>query len=71
METDTPILLFYANPGALIPPQAAAWLAGRLRNIETRYLGPGYHYVQEDHPHKIGLGLADWRRRLLKGAATK
>lgn len=70
LETDTPILLFYANPGTIIPPQAAEWLAGRLRNIETRYLGPGYHFVQEDHPHKIGLGLADWRRRLVKGATS-
>lgn len=70
LETDTPVLLFYAHPGALIPPRSAEWLAGRLRNIETRYLGPGNHYVQEDHPHKIGLGLADWRRRLVKGAAA-
>ena len=65
LQTDTPILLFYANPGAIIPPEAAEWLSGRVRNIETRYLGPGYHFVQEDHPHKIGLGIADWRRRLL------
>ncbi len=63
LETDVPKLMFYADPGALIPMPAAAWLTANLKNIETRFLGAGLHFVQEDHPHLIGQGIADWLRR--------
>ncbi|MEE8371109.1 MAG: hypothetical protein V3R73_03105 [Sphingomonadales bacterium] len=66
--TETPMLLFYVNPGAIISPATAAKIAGRLKNIETRYLGPGLHFIQEDYPHQIGLGIADWRQRFLKAS---
>lgn len=62
-ETDIPKLMFYAEPGAFGGPEVAAYFAQNLKNIETRYVGPGYHFIQEDHPHTIGRGLADWLRR--------
>ncbi len=62
-ETSIPKLMFYAEPGALGGPQVAAYFAEKLKNIETNYVGPGYHYIQEDHPHMIGRELADWLRR--------
>lgn len=61
--SDVPVLLFYVSPGAIISPATAETLAGSLRNIETRFLGPGSHFIQEDYPHQIGQGIADWRRR--------
>ena len=31
-----------------------------LPNLTTVYLGDGIHYLQEDHPHEIGDGIANW-----------
>jgi len=62
-ETSIPKLMFYADPGAFGSPEVAAYFAENLKNIETNYVGPGYHYIQEDHPHMIGRELADWLRR--------
>ena len=64
VESDLPKLLFYADPGGIITPESAKWLIANLKNIETRFLGVGRHFLQEDHPHLIGSGLADWLRRL-------
>ncbi len=63
-RTELPKLMFYADPGAFGGPQVARYFAQNLKNIETRYVGAGTHYIQEDHPHVIGRGLADWMRRL-------
>ena len=62
-ETNIPKLMFYADPGAFGGPEVAAYFAKNLKNIETNYVGPGTHYIQEDHPHEIGRELADWLRR--------
>ena len=62
-ETSIPKLMFYAEPGAFGGPEVATYFAENLKNIETNYVGPGYHYIQEDHPHMIGRELADWLRR--------
>ena len=62
-ESGIPKLMFYAEPGAFGGPEVATYFAENLKNIETSYVGPGYHYIQEDHPHLIGRQLADWLRR--------
>ncbi len=62
-ESSIPKLMFYAEPGAFGGPEVATYFAENLKNIETNYVGPGYHYIQEDHPHMIGRELADWLRR--------
>ncbi len=62
-QSPLPKLFFYAEPGALNPPALAAWIAANVPNVETRFLGPGVHYLQEDHPALIGSGIADWLRR--------
>jgi len=63
-RSPVPKLLFYAEPGLLIPPPFAGYLADTVRNLETRFIGPGIHYLQEQNPRAIGLGLADWLRRI-------
>lgn len=63
-RSDVPKLLFTADPGVLIPAPVAAWCRAHLPRLEVIELGPGLHFVQEDHPHAIGRGLAQWLARL-------
>jgi haloalkane dehalogenase len=64
LESTLPKLLFHAEPGLLLPAPAVDYLRANLTNLEIRFLGAGTHYLQEEHPHLIGQGLADWLRRL-------
>jgi haloalkane dehalogenase len=50
--------LFSAEPGALISPAFAEEFAAALENCELVKLGPGAHYLQEDHPKAIGKAIA-------------
>ncbi len=59
-QTELPKLLFFADPGALIPPQVASYIAENALNIQVVALGRATHFVQEDHPHVIGRTLAAW-----------
>ena len=62
-ETDMPVLLTYAEPGVLVPPQAVPYYTGLIKNIETSFVGQGLHFIQEDQPHSIGRAIEDWLRR--------
>ncbi len=64
--TSSPIpkLMFYAEPAALMPAPVADHLAATVPNLEVRFLGAGLHFLQEEHPHLIGQGIADWLRRI-------
>lgn len=61
--TEIPKLLFHATPGAIIPPDRLGMVSA-LPNLTTVDLGPGIHYLQEDHPKEIGEGIADWYKGL-------
>jgi haloalkane dehalogenase len=61
--SDTPKLLLYASPGALVPPWAAEWMADNYRNIEVIFVGYGSHYIQEDDPETIGRNIVNWHQR--------
>jgi haloalkane dehalogenase len=60
IETETPKLLFYADPGAFISPVRAAKLQAQWKNCTSVPLGAGRHYVQEDHADLIGSQIAEW-----------
>lgn len=62
-KTEMPVLLLYAEPGAVVPPSAVGWYVQRIANLETSFVGQGFHYIQEDHPDAIGREIADWMRR--------
>jgi haloalkane dehalogenase len=62
-ETDMPILLTYAEPGVLVPPQAVPFYSALIQNLEAVFIGQGLHFIQEDQPVAIGRALADWLRR--------
>lgn len=55
-----PKLLFYGDPGALISPVEARAFAAGLQHCRAIDLGPGAHYLQEDHPEAIGRAVRDW-----------
>jgi haloalkane dehalogenase len=59
-ETELPKLLFYAEPGALVPPPMVEWARSALSNLQTVDLGQGIHYLQEDHAEAIGREVARW-----------
>lgn len=63
-QSRLPKLYFYASPGALNPEPVVQWLIANVPNMESRFLGKGVHYLQEDHPDLIGTGLVDWLRRI-------
>lgn len=63
--SEVPKLLLYARPGALIPPESAAWMAANYKNLETIFVGYGSHYIQEDNPEVIGRNVASWYQREL------
>ncbi|MEO0979664.1 MAG: haloalkane dehalogenase, partial [Pseudomonadota bacterium] len=64
LSSQIPKLMFYAEPGALMPRPVADYLTANVPNIEARFVGAGSHFLQEDHPHVIGQGIADWLRRI-------
>lgn len=57
---DYPKLLFVGEPGALVAPAFAEQFAASLRHCTVVHLGPGRHYLQEDHPDAIGRSIAGW-----------
>jgi haloalkane dehalogenase len=63
-QSDVPKLLLHATPGAIAPPPAVARYTSVLSNLTTVDVGEGIHYLQEDHPHEIGEGIANWYRGL-------
>ena len=61
--SDVPKLLLTFEPGILITEAVARWCQERFRNLTARKIGPGLHFVQEDHPAEIGDAVKEWRRR--------
>lgn len=62
-KTEMPVLLVYAEPGAVVPPSAVAWYVKRIANLETSFVGQGIHFIQEDQPDAVGRSIEDWIRR--------
>jgi haloalkane dehalogenase len=55
-----PKLLFAASPGALVTPAFADDFAATLKHCAVIEVGPGRHFLQEDHPEAIGRSVAGW-----------
>lgn len=60
--SDQPKLYLYASPGLIIPPEAAAFIPQVMNNVQTRFVGTGIHFIQEDQPEIIGRNISDWIR---------
>ncbi|MGC2087011.1 MAG: haloalkane dehalogenase [Bradyrhizobium sp.] len=55
-----PKLLFFGEPGAVVSPAFTASFAASLQHCALVPLGPGRHFLQEDHPDAIGRSVAGW-----------
>ncbi|MBV7337456.1 haloalkane dehalogenase [Chloroflexi bacterium TSY] len=65
LTSELPKLHFYVTPGAILSPESVAWLEEQgIPNYETIFLGEGSHFIQEDYPHEIGQGIAEWYTRI-------
>ncbi|MEM7082949.1 MAG: haloalkane dehalogenase [Pseudomonadota bacterium] len=59
-----PKLVLYADPGMIVSPTTAEFLAGYYSNVKIQPIGAGIHFVQEDQPEAIGKALSEWIRTL-------
>ena len=62
-STEVPKLLLTFDPGGLITEPVVAWCREHIAAVEIEPMGPGMHYVQEDHGPAIGKAIAAWMRR--------
>ncbi len=63
-QSDLPKLLFYATPGGILRAPMVEWCKSNLKHLKTIDLGQGIHFLQEDHPHRIGEEIAKWYKGL-------
>ena len=54
-----PKVLLAGNPGALVSPEFAERFAAGLEDCRVVHLGPGAHYLQEDHPDAIARAIVE------------
>ncbi|KAL6803519.1 Alpha/Beta hydrolase protein [Trichoderma sp. SZMC 28012] len=47
-----------------VPVDKAQWYLNTLRNAKGIFVGKGYHFLQEDHPHRIGTEILDWSQKI-------
>jgi len=62
-KTDLPLLLLYGTPGAIVTPDSVSEYISMIDDLETVFIGQGFHFLQEDQPEAIGLAISDWMRR--------
>ena len=63
-RSEIPKFMLYASPGALLTDEHVAWCQHNINNLESIYIGPGLHFLQESSPHRIGSEIAKWYRNL-------
>ncbi len=59
-KADIPMLLLTFEPGAIMGKKEIEWCRASLRKLKTVHVGPGIHFVQEDHPARIGREIRIW-----------
>ncbi|MCB9476956.1 MAG: haloalkane dehalogenase [Deltaproteobacteria bacterium] len=63
-QTELPKLLLYVHPGSILLAPLVQWCQASIKNLQCLDLGPGLHFIQEDHPHAIGEALSKWMQTL-------
>ena len=64
MQTELPKLCFYVGSGGLIKEDDVAFIRENMPNVRMVDLGEGKHFLQEDHPHRLGQEIADWYKQI-------
>lgn len=62
-QSEFPKLCFYVSPGVAIKEKDVKVIRETFNNTEMVDLGHGLHFIQEDYPHEIGAGIAEWMER--------
>lgn len=62
-ESPVPKLLLTFEPGILMDSGTVEWVRDTIANLEMHHVGPGLHFVQEDHPDAIADAIGDWLGR--------
>lgn len=60
LKADFPKLFFYATPGRIVGEEKAEYYLKTLKNVKGVHVGQGLHFLQEDHPHRIGREIDHW-----------
>jgi haloalkane dehalogenase len=60
LKNEVPKLLFWAKPGRLVTEEQGAWYLERLKNVKGVYVGKGLHFLEEDHPRRLGTEISRW-----------
>lgn len=64
LDNELPKLLFWGIPGRIVSEEQAAWYIANLKNVTGVCVGSALHFLEEDHPRKMGIELANWLRAL-------
>lgn len=59
-NSEIPKLHVHVEPGVVNTADDVAWAEENLPNLSSVGVGDGLHYLQEDHPHEIGVAISDW-----------
>ena len=62
--SEIPKLFFYVTPGVAIKNKDVKIIKETFNNLQSIDLGKGLHFIQEDYPHEIGQGIAEWYAKL-------
>lgn len=62
-STTVPKLLLTFEPGGVTTKPVVEWCRKHVAALEIEPIGPGLHYVQEDHGPAIGEAVATWMSR--------
>ena len=65
--SQVPKLLIHAEPGVLVQnvappgaPKTMLEIVSSFPNSQVVNVGPGLHFLQEDHPHEVGRAISDF-----------
>ena len=64
-----PKLFLHATPGAIFKTAAVEELQREVDGLESRSVGKGKHYIEEDNPDAIGGALDHWLAGVLSSVS--
>ena len=58
--SNIPKLLLYVKPGAIMPLELVDMCKNTFGNLQTKFIGEGLHFIQEDLPNEISTEINEW-----------
>lgn len=63
-STTLPMLLLHCDPGTLFTADMIPWFQKNITNLQTKDVGKGTHFIQEDEPVAVGQSISTWLQKL-------